>query len=244
VLDLATLAPKIAHAECALQQEAANAVALVDEHERSALLFCRRLIAIIRVALDETKSQWPTKGWHVILIGILVRLIATVRAAHTLAAAGHALEVSIVVRSVAQHGELLTIPRDRGPARGGGELTPRAQYPNSRTPALGHHGEHEDEDAANRTRRVELVGVELDHVAEAAEAAVREGTKLLITWTPEDVHVDPARRKCPLTPAVKSGWAAPERAAGAATANSTRTGRDDDRRRDDWCRDHERRPGS
>ena len=31
-----------------------------------------------------------------------------------------------------------------------------------------HHGEHEDEDAADGAGGVELVGVELDHVAEAA----------------------------------------------------------------------------
>jgi Family of unknown function (DUF5677) len=97
--DLASLADKIETAERALQQDAAEAARFADERERSAFQFCRRLIAIIRVVLDQKKTAFPDSGWRVIVMSLLVKTIATVRAAHTLAAAGHGREISIIVRS-------------------------------------------------------------------------------------------------------------------------------------------------
>lgn len=99
MLDLATLAGKIEQADHALQQEAVEGACLVQEYEKSALLFCRRLIAIVRVVLDEKKSDLPDTGWRVVVVSLLAKMISTVRTAHTVAAAGHAREVSIVVRS-------------------------------------------------------------------------------------------------------------------------------------------------
>jgi len=93
------LAGRIEEADCVLQQEEAEVARAVQEHEKSALLFCRRLIAIVRVVLDEKKTSIPDTGWHGIILSILTKVIATVRAAHALGAAGHAREVSILVRS-------------------------------------------------------------------------------------------------------------------------------------------------
>ncbi len=99
MLDLATLAGKIEATDRALQQEAAAAARVVEEREESALRFCRRLLAIIRVVLEEEEASIPGARWPGIVMSILTKEIATVRAAHALAVAGYAREVSIVVRS-------------------------------------------------------------------------------------------------------------------------------------------------
>jgi hypothetical protein len=57
------------------------------------------LIAIIRVVIDEKKSTFPGTGWQLVVVSILVKVIATVRAAHTVGAAGHAREIAVLVRS-------------------------------------------------------------------------------------------------------------------------------------------------
>jgi len=74
-LDLAALADKIDEADRALQQEAAEATRLVHEHEKEALTFCRRLIAIMRIVLDEKKSAFPDKGWQVIVMALIVKVV-------------------------------------------------------------------------------------------------------------------------------------------------------------------------
>jgi hypothetical protein len=99
MLDLATLAGKIEATDRALQQEAAAAARVVEEREGSLLRFCRRLLAIVRVVLDDEDASIPGAGWQGIVMSILTKEIATVRAAHALAVAGYAREVSIVVRS-------------------------------------------------------------------------------------------------------------------------------------------------
>src|SRR5262245_52047840 len=99
MLELATLTGKIEQAERALQDEATEAARAVQEHEKSALLLCHRLIAITRLVLDEKKAAFPNVGWRVIVMALLVKTVSTVRAAYTLATAGHAREVSIQVRS-------------------------------------------------------------------------------------------------------------------------------------------------
>jgi Family of unknown function (DUF5677) len=100
MLDLAQqLAGKIEDAERALEQETVAAARLVVELDKPALDFCRRLLAIIRVVLDEEKASIPGGGWHGIVMSILTKVIATVRAAHALTAAGHVREVSVLVRA-------------------------------------------------------------------------------------------------------------------------------------------------
>lgn len=99
VLDSATLADKIKEAERALQQEADETTRFVHESEKDALAFCRRLIAVVRVVLDEKKSAFPDKGWQVIVMSLIVKVVATVRAACTVGGAGHAREIGVLTRS-------------------------------------------------------------------------------------------------------------------------------------------------
>ncbi len=99
MLDLAGLTGKIEEADRTLQQEAVEATRAVHEREKDVLAFCRRLIAIVRVVLDEKKSAFSDAGWQVIVMSLLVKVVATVRAAHTVGAAGHAREIAVLVRS-------------------------------------------------------------------------------------------------------------------------------------------------
>jgi len=99
MIDLASLAGKIEEAERALRQEEVEAARLAEAREKSTLDFCRRLIAILRVVFDEKDDALPDDGWRVVVLSLLAKMIATVRAAHTLAVAGHGREVSILVRS-------------------------------------------------------------------------------------------------------------------------------------------------
>ncbi len=99
MLDLATLAGKIEEADRMLQQEAVEAARAINEREQDVLAFCRRLIAVLRVVLDEKRSGFPDQGWQAIVVSLLVKVIATVRAAHTVGAAGHAREIAVLVRS-------------------------------------------------------------------------------------------------------------------------------------------------
>ncbi len=97
--DLASLAGQIEQAERALKQEAEIAAGIVAKEDAPTLAFCRRLMAIMRVIGDARKGSFPSRGWRVIVISLLVKVFATVRSAQTLAEASHGREVSILVRS-------------------------------------------------------------------------------------------------------------------------------------------------
>lgn len=99
VIDITTLANKIQQASEALQAESTDALRVVREHEEPALAFCHRLLATMRVILDERKSSLPDSGWRVIVVSLITKSMSTVRAAHALAAGGYAREVEILVRS-------------------------------------------------------------------------------------------------------------------------------------------------
>ncbi len=99
MLDLAALAGKVEEAVRTLQQEAVEAARAVHEREKDVLAFCRRLIAVMRVVLDEKKALLPNRGWRVIVVSLAAKVISTVRASLTLAAAGHGHEVDIPIRS-------------------------------------------------------------------------------------------------------------------------------------------------
>jgi hypothetical protein len=99
VLDLATLRSKIEQAGEALRREASDGSRVAEEQEQATLSLARLLIAVVRVVLDETKSASPNHGWPVVVTALLVKAIATVRAAVTVGAAGHAREMGVLVRS-------------------------------------------------------------------------------------------------------------------------------------------------
>ncbi len=81
MLDMATLADKIEATDRALQHEAAAAARTVEEREGPLLRFCRRLLAIVRVVLDDEDASIPGAGWQGIVMSIVTKEIATVRAA-------------------------------------------------------------------------------------------------------------------------------------------------------------------
>jgi hypothetical protein len=97
--ELVSLAGKIEEVERTLQQEEVEAVSIVKASEGAALDFCRRLLLITRVVLEDKKDALPNRGWRVIVCSLLAKTIGTVRAAYTLARAGNGREVSILVRS-------------------------------------------------------------------------------------------------------------------------------------------------
>lgn len=99
MLDLASLRQKIDQAGDALSREASEGARMAEEHEQATLSLARRLIAVVRVVLDEKKGAAPNRGWPVIVMSLLVKVIATVRAAVTVGAAGHAREMGVLVRS-------------------------------------------------------------------------------------------------------------------------------------------------
>ncbi len=99
MLDVSSLRTKIDQAADALQREAFEAARVTEEQERATLSLARRLVAVVRVVLDEKKNTFPSHGWNVIVMSLLVKAIATVRAAVTVGAAGHAREMGVLVRS-------------------------------------------------------------------------------------------------------------------------------------------------
>jgi hypothetical protein len=98
-MDLASLSEKIKKASDDLLGEATEARRVVEQQEQATLNFCTRLLAITRVVLDEKKALLPNRGWRVIVVSLAAKVISTVRASLTLAAAGHGHEVDIPVRS-------------------------------------------------------------------------------------------------------------------------------------------------
>ena len=98
-LELASLADKIKQASDALSTEATDAVVVVLKHEEAALAFCHRLLAVIRVVLNERKDVLPSSGWQVIVVSLITKSMSTVRAGVALAGGGYAREVEIVTRS-------------------------------------------------------------------------------------------------------------------------------------------------
>ncbi len=98
-MDLTALATKIHAAERNLQQEAAEGLRTASEHEPTTLAFCRRLIAVVRVVIDEKHSAFPDTGWQVIVMALVVKVLATVRAAYTVGAAAHGREMRVLTRS-------------------------------------------------------------------------------------------------------------------------------------------------
>jgi hypothetical protein len=90
---------KIEVAMRSLEREAAQATRLARQHEGTELRFLRRAICTIRVVLHERKSAIADRGWRVIVMSLLVKVIASVRAADVLARRGHTREMSIIIRS-------------------------------------------------------------------------------------------------------------------------------------------------
>ena len=98
-LSLAQLSEKIQHASVSFERENHTSVGHIRKCEGSALAFSDRLQAVIRVVLDEKRGLLPSRGWRAVVVSLIARTTVTLRAAHTLAAAGHAREVPVVVRS-------------------------------------------------------------------------------------------------------------------------------------------------
>lgn len=98
-LSLAQLSEKIRHASVSFERENHTSVGHIRKREGSALAFSDRLQAVIRVVLDEKRGLLPSRGWRAIVVSLIARTTVTLRAAHTLAAAGHGREVPVVVRS-------------------------------------------------------------------------------------------------------------------------------------------------
>jgi hypothetical protein len=98
-LSLAALDPRIKQAESALRSETADGQLMVRREEGAALDHCHRLLGLIRVVLVEKASMLPNRGWCVVVAALHAKMLSTLRAAHTVAAAGHAREVQILVRS-------------------------------------------------------------------------------------------------------------------------------------------------
>ena len=98
-LSLAQLSEKIQHASVSFERENHTSVGHILKCEGSALAFSDRLQAVIWVVLDEKRGLLPSSGWRAVVVSLIARTTVTLRAAHTLAAAGHAREVPVVVRS-------------------------------------------------------------------------------------------------------------------------------------------------
>ncbi len=98
-MDLASLSDKIKKVSGDFQREATEARRVVEQQEQAALNFCFRLLAILRVVLDEKKASLPNRGWRVIVVSLAAKVMSTVRASLTLAVAGHGHEVDIPIRS-------------------------------------------------------------------------------------------------------------------------------------------------
>lgn len=93
------LSSQIRAAADALSREASEAAKTAEEQHQPTLALARRLIAVVRAVLDETKSAAANRGWAVIVTALLVKSIATVRAAVTVGSAGHGREMGVMVRS-------------------------------------------------------------------------------------------------------------------------------------------------
>jgi uncharacterized protein DUF5677 len=98
-MDLATLSEKITKATDGFQREATEARRIVGQRQQETLKFCARLLAVLRVVLDEKKASLPNRGWRVIVVSLAAKVMSTVRASLTLAEAAHGHEVDIPVRS-------------------------------------------------------------------------------------------------------------------------------------------------
>lgn len=99
MFDLTLVRLRIEEAAEALQKEAVEGAQAAEDQEAAALSLAKRLIAVLRVVLEETKAAYPDHGWPVIVAALLVKSVATVRAAITVGAAGHAREMAVLVRS-------------------------------------------------------------------------------------------------------------------------------------------------
>ena len=99
-MDLASLSEKINKATDDLQREATEARRIVEQQEQATLNFCVRLLAVLRVVLDEKKASLPNRGWRVIVVSLTTKVMSTVRASLTLAEAGHAHEIDIPIGGV------------------------------------------------------------------------------------------------------------------------------------------------
>lgn len=85
-------------ARTALRAESRAAVAMMRRHERQAFLFGERLLATIRVVLQEHRVRILDTGWPVVVMGIFVKMVSVLRATLTLAKAGHGRELPIMIR--------------------------------------------------------------------------------------------------------------------------------------------------
>jgi uncharacterized protein DUF5677 len=98
-IDLPSLSDKIKKASEDFQRETTEARHIIGQQEQATLNLCARLLAVLRVVLDEKKASLPNRGWRVVVVSLAAKVMSTVRASLTLAEAGHAHEVDIPVRS-------------------------------------------------------------------------------------------------------------------------------------------------
>jgi hypothetical protein len=90
---------KIGDAERILCGEATEATDLMQRHEGTVLAFCIRLLALVRIILEEHKREFPHNRWGVTVVALFTKMISVLRGALTLARSGHGLEVPILTRA-------------------------------------------------------------------------------------------------------------------------------------------------
>jgi hypothetical protein len=71
---------------------------MMRRNEGPELDFCRRALAVTRILLHETRTTVPDHGWAVIVVSLFVHMVSVLRAALTLAEAGHGRELPLAIR--------------------------------------------------------------------------------------------------------------------------------------------------
>lgn len=99
VIDTPAWEKKIGDAERVLLGEATEAAATMEKHEDRIFRFCLRLLALVRVVLEEHKANLPHNRWSVVVVALFTKMLSVLRGALTLGRAGHGREVPILTRA-------------------------------------------------------------------------------------------------------------------------------------------------
>ena len=98
MIEAADWKEKIRKMEQVLVAEAVDGAAMMKKHEEPALRFSFRLLALVRVVLDEHKADLPHNRWSVVVVALFTKMISVLRGGLTLARTGHGRELPILIR--------------------------------------------------------------------------------------------------------------------------------------------------
>lgn len=98
MIETAEWQKKIEAMQAVLAGEAAEAVAIMQKHEEPVLRFAHRLLAVVRITIQEHTDNLPNTGWPVVLVALFTSMVSALRGALTLARTGHGRELPILIR--------------------------------------------------------------------------------------------------------------------------------------------------